>query len=384
MNFQAMNLNRRMLLAGIGTTTAVSAVIGAGTLGAVAEATPAPQAVGPAPDLSPLPRVKIELLPAPFVHPHDQIAVGGPKIVEFRLTVKEKPLVIDDDGTTIQGMTFNGSVPGPMMVVHQDDYVELTLANDPNNTMQHNIDLHATTGGAGGGALTMINPGEQTTLRFKATKVGAFIYHCAVGGEMTPWHIGSGMNGAIMVLPRDGLKDAEGRQLKYDRIYYVGEQDFYVPRDKDGKFKKYDNIGDEFADALEVMKGLVPSHVVFNGAVGALTGKNALTANVGDNVLIVHSTPTRDTRPHIIGGHGDYVWADGKFGNAPSLGLETWRVAGGSAAVALYRFLQPGVYSYVNHNLIEAVYLGATAQFKIEGKWNNDLMQVVDAPRPIA
>ena len=26
-------------------------------------------------------------------------------------------------------MTFNGSVPGPLMVVHQDDYVELTLVN---------------------------------------------------------------------------------------------------------------------------------------------------------------------------------------------------------------------------------------------------------------
>ncbi len=29
-----------------------------------------------------------------------------------------------------------------------------------------------------------------------------------------------------MVLPRDGLHDAEGKSIKYDRAYYIGEQDF--------------------------------------------------------------------------------------------------------------------------------------------------------------
>src|SRR3569623_1978269 len=172
--------------------------------------------------------------------------------------------------------------------------------------------------------------------------------------------------------------------LADDLSFYVGEQDLYIPRDADGKFKSYDNAGDQYVDAVEVMKGLIPTHVVFNGAVGALTGKNALAANVGETVLVVHSTPNRDTRPHIIGGHGDYVWERGKFENPPSLGLETWRVAGGSAAAAMYRFLQPGVYSYVNHNLIEAIYLGATAQFKVGGKWDDDLMTLIQKPTPIA
>ena len=71
------------------------------------------------PDLSALPRVKVNLVPPPFVHAHEQVATGGPKVVEFKLTIEEKQLVIDDYGTTIQAMTFNGSVPGPLMVVHQ-------------------------------------------------------------------------------------------------------------------------------------------------------------------------------------------------------------------------------------------------------------------------
>jgi nitrite reductase (NO-forming) len=330
-----------------------------------------------------LPRQKIDLATPPFVHPHEQATKEGPKIIEFTMTVQEKEIVLDSKGTKFQAMTYNGSIPGPLMVVHEGDYVELTLVNPETNTMPHNIDFHAATGALGGASLTLINPGEQVVLRFKATKTGVFVYHCAPGGEMTPWHVTSGMSGAIMVLPRDGLKDAGGRPLRYDRVYYVGENDFYVPRDAKGKFKSYESVADGYTDILEVMRTLTPSHVVFEGKVGALTGKNALTAKVGETVLIVHSQANRDTRPHLIGGHGDYVWDSGKFSNPPQTGLETWFIAGGSAAAALYTFRQPGIYAYVSHNLIEAVELGATAHFKVEGPWDDDLMKQVRPPEPI-
>jgi nitrite reductase (NO-forming) len=200
---------------------------------------------------------------------------------------------------------------------------------------------------------------------------------------MIPWHVVSGMSGTIMVLPRDGLKDEKGEPLRYDRVYYVGENDFYIPRDEDDNFKSYDSPGESYGDTVEVMRGLIPTHVVFNGAKGALTGDNAMTSKVGETVLIVHSQANRDTRPHLIGGHGDYVWEEGKFANPPAKDLETWFIRGGSAGAALYTFLQPGVYAYVNHNLIEAVELGATAHFVVEGTWNDDLMKQMEAPGPI-
>jgi nitrite reductase (NO-forming) len=331
-----------------------------------------------------LPREKITLVAPPFVHPHDQIAKGGPKILEFTMTIEEKPVVIDADGTKLNAMTYNGSIPGPLMVVHQDDYLELTLINPDTNSLAHNIDFHAATGALGGGALTLINPGEQVTLRFKATRTGTFVYHCAPGGPMIPWHVVSGMNGAVMVLPRDGLRNDKGEPVKYDKIFYIGESDFYIPRDEKGNFKSYESAGDGYDDIVKVMRGLIPTHVVFNGKVGSLTGDNAMTAKVGETVLIVHSQANRDTRPHLIGGHGDYVWEQGKFANPPAKDLETWFIRGGSAGSALYTFLQPGVYAYVNHNLIEAVELGATAHFKVEGEWNDDLMTQVEAPKPIA
>jgi nitrite reductase (NO-forming) len=330
-----------------------------------------------------LPRESITLVAPPFVHAHEQVAKSGPKIIEFKMTVVEKPIVIDDAGTTIPGFTYNGSIPGPLMVVHEGDYVELTLVNPATSTMMHTIDFHASTGALGGAALSQVNPGEQVVLRWKATRAGVFIYHCAPGGSMIPLHVVSGMGGAVMVLPREGLRDAAGKLLHYDRAYYIGENDFYVPRDAKGNFESFTEASEYFPKTLELMRKLVPTHVVFEGKVGALTGKNALQAKVGETVLIIHSQVNRDSRPHLIGGHGDYVWETGAFHNPPAKDLQTWFIRGGSAGAALYTFRQPGIYAYLSHNLIEAVELGATAHFKVEGKWNDDLMKQVSPPGPI-
>ncbi len=334
-------------------------------------------------EIEKLPRKKVELVPAPHVHPHEQATSAGPMVIEYRMVIEEKQIIIDDNGTKMHAFTYNGDVPGPLMVVHEGDYVELTLVNPETNTLEHNIDFHASTGALGGGALTLVKPGEEVVLRFKADRTGVFVYNCAPGGVMTPWHIVSGMNGAIMVLPRDGLKDDKGKPLPYDKIYYICENDFYIPRDENGKFKSYDTPLEAFPDMEAVMRTLTPTHVVFNGRVNSMTGANALKAKVGDRVLIVHSQANRDSRPHLIGGHGDYVWVNGKFANAPEKDLETWFIPGGTAVAAYYTFRQPGVYAYVTHNLIEAVMLGGTAHFKVEGNWNNDLMQQISPPRKI-
>lgn len=330
-----------------------------------------------------LERVSVDLVAPPFVHPHEQTAPAEPRVVEFRLTVDERKIVIDDKGTTMQAMMFNNSMPGPTMVVHEGDYVEITLVNPPNNSMPHNIDLHSATGALGGAQLTDVNPGEEATMRFKADRSGVFVYHCAPEG-MVPWHVVTGMSGTIMVLPRDGLKDPEGNELTYDTAYSVGEFDLYIPKDENGNYKDYDTLAESYADTVEVMRTLTPTHVVFNGAVGALTGDGAMKANVGETVLIIHSQANRDTRPHLIGGHGDWVWETGKFANAPEKNLETWFIRGGSAGAALYTFKQPGVYAYVNHNLIEAFELGASGHFVVEGEWDHDLMTQVKAAGPLS
>jgi len=64
-----------------------------------------------------LPRIKQEIVAPPFLPEHDQVAKGGPKIVEVRFVIEEKKMIIDDDDTEIWALTFNGWVPGPMIVV---------------------------------------------------------------------------------------------------------------------------------------------------------------------------------------------------------------------------------------------------------------------------
>ena len=330
-----------------------------------------------------LERVVQKLVAPPFLPEHEQIATGAPKVVQIRMVIEEKLIEIDSAGTKIWAMTFNGSVPGPIVVVHQNDYVELTLVNPKTNTLLHNIDFHAATGALGGGGLTHVNPGEEVVLRFKATKPGVFVYHCAPVGTMVPWHVVSGMNGVIMVLPRDGLKDANGKLVKYDKAYYIGEQDFYITQDEKGNYKTYNSPIAGMQDMLDVMRTLTPTHIVFNGKVGALTGDNALTAKVGETVMFIHAQANRDTRPHLIGGHGDLVWERGSFADKPKTNLETWFIPGGSAGAMIYTFKQPGLYAYLNHNLIEAFLFGAAAHVNVEGEWNNDLMEQIRAPESI-
>ncbi len=376
---------------GLASAAALSAVTALpGSLGATPSLPPVargqagatPVAVS-AVDISTLERVKQEMVAPPFLPQHDQVALAKPRIVEVTLVIEEKRLVIDEDGTEVWALTYNGTVPGPMIVVHEGDYVEVTLQNPKTNFMEHNVDFHASTGALGGGALTKVQPGEQAVLRWKAIKPGVFVYHCAPGDAMIPYHVVHGMSGAVMVLPRDGLKDGAGQPLKYDRAYFIGEQDFYIPRDADGAYKKYEAPGENFTDALDVMRTLTPTHVVFNGRKGALTGDAALKAKVGEMVLFIHAQANRDSRPHLIGGHGDHVWEAGSFNDRPDTNLETWFIRGGSAGAMAYTFRQPGIYAYVNHNLIEAVLLGATAHVVVEGEWNDDLMMQVGKPAPM-
>jgi nitrite reductase (NO-forming) len=334
-------------------------------------------------DISSLPRVKQKLVPPPFAPEHEQVATGGPKIVEVEMTIQEKQIEIDDEGTKTWAFAYDGTVPGPLIVCHEGDYVELTLINPDTNLLEHNIDFHSSTGALGGGALTKVLPGEKCVLRWKAIKPGVFVYHCAPGDVMIPYHVVQGMNGAVMVLPRDGLKDASGKPYTYDKVFYIGEQDFYIPKDEKGAYKTYEGASDNMAEALDVMRGLIPTHVVFNGKKGSMTGDNALKAKVGEKVLFIHAQANRDTRPHLIGGHGDFVWETGSFNDKPDTNLETWFIRGGSAGAMAYEFRQPGIYAYVNHNLIEAVLLGATAHVVVDGEWNDDLMMQVAKPAPI-
>ena len=84
----------------------------------------------------------------PFFPEHEQVYDGDPRVVEIRMEVDEKEIEVAP-GVFMWAFTFNGSVPGPMVVVHEGDYVELTLVNPDSNELLHNIDFHASIGALG-------------------------------------------------------------------------------------------------------------------------------------------------------------------------------------------------------------------------------------------
>ena len=93
-----------------------------------------------------LPVVTQELVKPPFVPAHNIVAKGGPKVIKVRMRVDEKIIEIDEQGTKFRVFAFNDSIPGPIIVAHVGDYIELTLVNPKKNNFEHNIDFHAATG----------------------------------------------------------------------------------------------------------------------------------------------------------------------------------------------------------------------------------------------
>jgi nitrite reductase (NO-forming) len=126
------------------------------------------------------------------------------------------------------------------------------------------------------------------------------------------------------------------------------------------------------------MKTLTPTYIVMNGSIDALTGDHALRAKVGEKIVFVHAAANMSTDGHLIGGHADLFWPGGSFANTPEIDLESWNVPAGDAIAMLYEFREPGKYMFVNHNLIKAVLFGAKAEVVVEGKWNSDLMSIVN------
>ena len=119
------------------------------------------------------------LVAPPFLPEHEQVADGPPRLVKIRMDIVERELEIAP-GIFVWQMAFNNSVPGPVPVVHQYDWVELTLHNGASkeagftlndgsgpNMMLHNVDFHASIGAMGGGELTKITPGQQVMLTWQ-------------------------------------------------------------------------------------------------------------------------------------------------------------------------------------------------------------------------
>ncbi|MDN2566293.1 copper-containing nitrite reductase [Aquibium sp. A9E412] len=287
-------------------------------------------------------------------------AVGerGPQIVRVGLETVE---VVGElaDGTTYTYWTFNRKVPGPLVRVRVGDTVEVRLKNDDGSMAMHNVDFHAVTGVHGGGSATLAAPGEEKGFTFKALNPGLYVYHCAVGPAAQ--HISNGMYGLILVEPEGGLPPV-------DREFYVMQGELYTE-------EAYGGSG-QLTESYDKLMNETPEYYVFNGADQALTGDNALTAEVGETVRIYFGVggPNKTSSFHVIGEIFDHVYNLGSLTGDPLPDVQTITVPPGGAAAVDFKVEVPGEYLLVDHALSRAM-RGLVGKLVVEGPEQPDIFR---------
>jgi nitrite reductase (NO-forming) len=284
-------------------------------------------------------------VPAPITRTH-----ATKVVVELETIEKTMRLA---DGVDYTFWTFGGNVPGSFIRVREGDLVEFTLKNHPHSSVPHNIDLHAVTGPGGGAAATLTLPGGASTFSFRALNPGLYVYHCAV--SPVPMHIANGMYGLILVEPKAGLP-------KVDRELYVMQSEFYAKPGAAGQ-----------PHTLDMEKGAAeqPNYVVFNGAVGALTGDKAPQVKVGESVrlFVGNGGPNLTSSFHVIGEVFDNVYGEG--GTMVSQhNVQTTLVPAGGSAIVEFRAEKAGNLVLVDHAIFRAFNKGALGMIKVTGEDN--------------
>lgn len=264
------------------------------------------------------------------------------RVRKLTLTVTEEPLEVAP-GVWQRRWTFNGRVPGPTLHGRVGDVFEITLVND--GTIGHSIDFHAGSL-APDRPMRTIEPGEQLTYRFTATKAGIWMYHCSTMPMSS--HIAAGMAGAVVIEP-DDLPEV-------DRSYVLVQSEVYLQ-----------DRAPDAAGATEVNADAVaaeqPSYVVFNGIANGYD-LHPLSARVGERVRfwVLDAGPNRPSSFHIVGSQFDTVYSEGAYllkrgrdafgsrdGGAQALGLQA---AQGGFVEAV--FPEAGRYPLVSHIMTDA------------------------------
>eukprot|EP01116_Phalansterium_solitarium_P022805 TRINITY_DN7668_c0_g1_i1.p1 TRINITY_DN7668_c0_g1~~TRINITY_DN7668_c0_g1_i1.p1 ORF type:complete len:411 (-),score=93.80 TRINITY_DN7668_c0_g1_i1:216-1448(-) len=318
---------------------------------------------------SQLPPVEAAVLTrAPNVPPPITRKHQAKVIAHMNATIKEGPL---DDTTNYRFWTFNDGVPGPFIRARVGDVLEMAFTNNDEDGLLHNIDFHGVDGPGGGGPALTAERDQTSVLAAKLVTPGIFIYHCAV--HPVEAHIANGMYGLLYVEPEEGLPPA-------DKEFYVVQSEFYAaPPSKPGE-----------AAELDFDAGLRenPSHVVFNGRVGSMTGdeKNMLQVNAGDRVRIFfgNAGPNLVSSFHVIGQIFDKVYREGDVISAPARGIQTTLVPAGGATIVEFTADVPGVNTLVDHSIFRTE-KGAVGFLKVNGPPRPDLyMPETDNPSCLA
>jgi nitrite reductase (NO-forming) len=155
------------------------------------------------------------------------------------------------------------------------------------------------------------------------------MYHCGTAPVLM--HLGSGMYGAIIVSPREGMPAA--------KEFVLVQSEFYLA----------DAVNGLRAFDYTKMLGTVPDFVAFNGRPNQYI-KDPIKVKLGDRVRfwLVNAGPTHPCNFHVVGEQFDTVYLGAPPTN-PIRGVQTWAVAPGGGMCFDLLCDVAGEFPFVNH-----------------------------------
>ncbi|MFY9469150.1 MAG: multicopper oxidase domain-containing protein, partial [Solirubrobacterales bacterium] len=123
---------------------------------------------------------------------------------EFFLEAKQKEIEIVR-GVKFEAWAYNGTVPGPVIRVTEDDLLSVRFLNGTEHP--HTIHFHGIHPAAMDGVREVVYPGKEFLYEFPARPAGVHPYHCHVPPLRE--HIQRGLYGALIVDPKEPRKPAQ-------------------------------------------------------------------------------------------------------------------------------------------------------------------------------
>jgi FtsP/CotA-like multicopper oxidase with cupredoxin domain len=245
--------------------------------------------------------------------PLEPVVEDGVKI--FELTATEVQWETEP-GKFVDGMAFNGTIPGPELRVNPGDRVRIVVRNEmtqPTVLHLHGVTVPNEMDGVPYITQDPIMPGGFFTYEFDvADPPGMYVYHSHFNSTE---QVGKGLYGALYIEPKGG----------FDRLY--------------------GNVDVEHTMFL----GDGPTGFVLNGK--GFPATQPIVAELGDDVLIHLSNDGAQIHPmHLHGYHFQVVAQDGFVLDQPYM-ADTLPVAPGQRFDILVKADYPGVWAYHCHIL---------------------------------
>ena len=283
-------------------------------------------------------------------------------------------------GLKYRAMTWNGTIPGPVISVDQCDRLHITVRNN-SPSIVHSIDFHAGYGPSNAVSGNIL-AGDSKTFNLIANTPGVFMYHCTGDALFDIWgHIANGMSGGIVVHPHQEQKAKE---------FYMVLSEIYTNSIIGGSTGSFD-LTKFKADNPDVVltNGVSHRYVPQIGRDTPPTTPLRLTPGGAGSVwpaeifevkpdeltrwYIVNPGPNDDVAFHFISGMID-VYDGFTDPDVPGSGKlnqelrfdETWSIPAGSAAVIEAKFPEngnvpgsEGIYVGVDHSMKDVLKGGA-------------------------